>query len=37
MNETRLFAEKVVAGIMDYLPEEKEMQCRVVETKKTTT
>ena len=34
MNETRLFAEKVVAGIMDYLPEEKEMQCRVVETKK---
>jgi hypothetical protein len=34
MNETRLFAEKVVAGIIDYFPEEKEMQCRVIETMK---
>ena len=34
MNETRMFADKVAAGIVKYFPEDRQMQCRVVETKK---
>lgn len=34
MNETRQFADQVAAGIMDYFPEGKEMQCSVIETMK---
>lgn len=34
MNEARLFAEEVAAGIMEYFPEDQWIQCRVVETKK---
>lgn len=34
MNETRMFADEVAAGIVKYFPEDRQMQCRVVETKK---
>ena len=34
MNETRMFADEVAAGIMKYFPEDRQVQCRVVETKK---
>lgn len=34
MNETRMFADEIASGIMKYFPEERQMQCRVVETTK---
>ena len=34
MNETRMFADEVVSGIMKYFPEDRQMQCQVVETLK---
>ena len=34
MNETRMFADEVAAGIMKYFPEDRQMQCQVVETLK---
>lgn len=34
MNETRMFADEVASGIMKYFPEDRQMQCRVVETTK---
>lgn len=34
MNETRMFADEVAAGIMEYFPEDRQMQCQVVETLK---
>lgn len=34
MNETRMFADEVAAGIVKYFPEDRKMQCRVVETRK---
>ena len=34
MNETRMFADEVASGIMKYFPEDRQMQCRVVETMK---
>lgn len=34
MNETRMFADEVAAGIMKYFPKDHPMQCQVVETKK---
>lgn len=34
MNETRLFADEVVSGSMKYFPEDRQIQCRVVETMK---
>ena len=34
MNETRMFADEVVSGITKYFPEDRQIQCRVVETMK---
>lgn len=34
MNETRMFADEVASGIMKYFPENRQIQCRVVETMK---
>ena len=34
MNETRMFADEVVTGITKYFPEDRQIQCRVVETMK---
>lgn len=34
MNETRMFTDEVAAGIVKYFPEDRQMQCRVVETRK---
>ncbi len=34
MNEIRMFADKVASGIMKYFPEDRQVQCRVVETTK---
>lgn len=34
MNETRMFADEIASGIMKYFPEDRQMQCRVVETTK---
>lgn len=34
MNETRMFADEVASGIMKYFPEDRQIQCRVVETMK---
>ena len=34
MNETRMFAEQVAAEIGKYFPEDRQVQCRVVETRK---
>ena len=34
MNETRMFADEVASGIMKYFPEDRQVQCRVVETMK---
>lgn len=34
MNETRMFADEVVSGITKYFPENRQIQCRVVETMK---
>ena len=34
MNETRIFADEVVSGITKYFPEDRQIQCRVVETMK---
>lgn len=34
MNETRMFADEIASGIMKYFPEDRQIQCRVVETMK---
>ena len=34
MNETRMFADEIASGIMKYFPEDRQVQCRVVETMK---
>lgn len=34
MNETRMFADEIASGIMKYFPENRQVQCRVVETMK---
>lgn len=34
MNETRRFADEIASGIMKYFPEDRQVQCRVVETMK---
>lgn len=34
MNETRMFADEVASGIVKYFPENRQIQCRVVETMK---
>lgn len=34
MNDTRMFADQVAADIGKYLPEDRQIQCRVVEAKK---
>jgi len=34
MNETRMFADEIASGIMKYFPEDRQMQCQVVETLK---
>ena len=34
MNDTRMFADQIAAGIAQYLPDDGQMECRVVETTK---
>jgi len=34
MNETRMFADEIASGIMKYFPDNRQVQCRVVETMK---